>query len=109
MDSSMDISPGESHSKMQMFSSLSPFGVGCIKKFSLNIGGQMVYVYWYLFERKGLFIFYLRNLDKVKSRLQTEGSKTKSRFLNLKFLKDKCEDLRIRIKTVVVSRKNYLT
>ncbi|XP_010723473.1 HAUS augmin-like complex subunit 1 [Meleagris gallopavo] len=42
-----------------------------------------------------------KNLDKVKSRLQTEGSKTKSRFLNLKFLKDKCEDLRIRIKTVV--------
>lgn len=44
MDSSMGISTRKSHSKMQVFSSFSPFGVGRIKKFSLSIGGQMVCV-----------------------------------------------------------------
>jgi len=41
----MDISTGESYSKMQMSSSSSPFGVGCIKKFSLSMGDQVVCVY----------------------------------------------------------------
>lgn len=66
-------------------------------------------VYRYFFECKVFFLFYLRDLEKVKTHLEIEEAKSESRSHNLQFLRDKCEDLKIRIKTAEVSRKNYLT
>ncbi|XP_042718290.1 HAUS augmin-like complex subunit 1 [Lagopus leucura] len=40
-----------------------------------------------------------KDLEKVKTHLEIEGAKSESRSQNLQFLRDKCEDLKIRIKT----------
>ncbi|XP_042687116.1 HAUS augmin-like complex subunit 1 [Centrocercus urophasianus] len=40
-----------------------------------------------------------KDLEKVKTHLEIEGAKSDSRSQNLQFLRDKCEDLKIRIKT----------
>jgi len=63
----------------------------------------------YLSECKGLFLFYLRDLEKTKTHLEIEVAKSENRLQNLQFLEDKSEDLKIRIKTAEVGRKNYLT
>ncbi|XP_048787598.1 HAUS augmin-like complex subunit 1 [Lagopus muta] len=40
-----------------------------------------------------------KDLEKVKTHLEIEEAKSESRSHNLQFLRDKCEDLKIRIKT----------
>ncbi|KAK4811299.1 hypothetical protein QYF61_023351 [Mycteria americana] len=48
-------------------------------------------------------------LKKTEELLEVEKAKADSRSQNLKFLKDKSEDLKIRIKTAEVDGRNFLT
>ncbi|KFR16051.1 HAUS augmin-like complex subunit 1, partial [Opisthocomus hoazin] len=59
------------------------------------------FVYWYLLKCKSLFLFvffFLRDLKKTEERLELAQVKADSRSHKLNFLKDKSEDLKIRIK-----------
>lgn len=56
-----------------------------------------------------LFVFFLRDLKKAEELLEVEKAKADSRSQNLKFLKNKSEDLKIRIKAAEVDGRNFLT
>lgn len=55
------------------------------------------------------FSFFFRDLRKTRDYLEVERVKAESRSQNLKFLRDKSEDFKIRIKAAEVDGRNYLT